>query len=168
MKFFAGSSTDELHETIDRLQATLTAIGTSQAVVDFSHSGMILSANENFLKLLGYTMDEVKGRHHSLFIAPHEAQSEEYRQFWRDLAAGKYRTAEYKRLGKGGREVWIQASYNPIIERDGICRRVIKIASDVTESRRRYSQAAKFRDYLRSLWRLGGGSFGAPRSLRSR
>src|SRR6266851_4847449 len=95
------------------------AIRKSQAVIEFNMDGTIIDANENFLKALGYTLDEVKGRHHSMFVEPSYKDSAEYRQFWQKLNRGEYQAAQYKRLGKGGREVWIEASYNPILDRRG-------------------------------------------------
>ncbi len=111
----------------------LAAIHKAQAVIEFNLDGTIITANENFLKTLGYSLDEIQGRHHSLFVDPTYRESAEYKQFWRDLAAGRFQTAEYKRLGKGGREIWIQASYNPILDLNGRPFKVVKFATDITE-----------------------------------
>ena len=94
--------------------------------------GTIVTANDNFLKALGYTLEEIKGRHHSMFVDEAYRQSAEYREFWAKLNRGEYQAAEYKRLGKGGKEVWIQASYNPILDRRGKPFKVVKFATDVT------------------------------------
>lgn len=88
----------------------ITALNKSQAVIEFGMDGTIIWANENFLKTMGYSLGEIKGKHHSMFIEPEFAQSREYDQFWRSLNRGEYQAAQYKRLGKGGREVWIEAS----------------------------------------------------------
>ena len=95
--------------------------------------GTILSANQNFLDTVGYSLDEIKGRHHRMFVEPAYQNSPEYADFWARLNRGEYQAAEYKRLGKGGREVWIQASYNPILDLNGKPAKVIKYATDITQ-----------------------------------
>lgn len=107
-------------------------INRTQATIEFNNDGIILAANGNFLSVMGYGLEEVKGRHHSMFIDPVLRDSAEYKQFWRDLNNGKFQTAEFKRFGKGGREVWIQATYNPSIGVDGKVCKVIKTALDIT------------------------------------
>lgn len=124
------------------LSSKLAAIGKSQALIEFDLDGKILDANDNFLKAMGYSLDEIKGKHHSMFVSPDYAKSAEYRDFWSNLRAGKFQTAEYLRLGKGGREVWIQASYNPILGTDGKPVKIIKCASDVTERKLRDAELA--------------------------
>ena len=111
----------------------VAAIGRSQAVIEFDLDGVILSANANFLDAMGYSLEEIRGRHHSLFVQPTERDSAEYRAFWERLRRGEYLAAEFRRLGKGGREVWIQASYNPILGLDGRPYKVVKFAADVTQ-----------------------------------
>ncbi|HDS1521948.1 TPA: PAS domain S-box protein [Stenotrophomonas maltophilia] len=123
--------------TAQKLQAAdsagqLAAIGKSQAVIEFSMDGRILSANENFLEVTGYGLDEVRGQHHSLFVEPGHRSSDEYRRFWEKLGRGEYDAGQYRRLGKGGREVWIQASYNPILDLNGKPFKVVKYATDIT------------------------------------
>ena len=113
----------------------ISAIGKSQAVIEFNMDGTIITANDNFLKVLGYTLDEVKGRHHSMFVDEAYRQSGEYREFWAKLNRGEYQAAEYKRIGKGGKEVWIQASYNPILDLNGKPFKVVKYATDVTQQK---------------------------------
>ncbi len=110
----------------------IAAIGASQAVVEFSLDGVILAANENFLRVLGYRLDEIVGKHHSLFVEECYRGSSEYREFWAKLNRGEFLSDEYKRIGKGGREVWIQASYNPILDVNGKPHKVVKFANDVT------------------------------------
>ncbi|AWT15295.1 MULTISPECIES: methyl-accepting chemotaxis protein [Stenotrophomonas] len=123
--------------TAQKLQAAdsagqLAAIGKSQAVIEFGMDGRILSANENFLAVTGYSLDEVRGQHHSLFVEPGHRSSDEYRRFWEKLGRGEYDAGQYRRLGKGGREVWIQASYNPILDLNGKPFKVVKYATDIT------------------------------------
>jgi methyl-accepting chemotaxis protein len=113
-------------------RAKLYALDRSQAVAEFGLDGEILTANANFLDTFGYALSEIKGRKHVLFVEPAYAQSDAYRNFWADLAAGVFQRAEFKRIGKGGREIWIQASYNPIFGRDGKPYKVVKFATDVT------------------------------------
>src|SRR5205085_9607066 len=97
--------------------------------------GTIVTANDNFLKALGYTLAEIKGKHHSMFVDPSERGSAAYREFWARLNRGENQSAEYKRIGKGGREVWILASYNPVLDEKGKPFRVVKFATDVTKQK---------------------------------
>jgi methyl-accepting chemotaxis protein len=113
-------------------QAQAIAISKSQAVIEFETDGTIIAANKNFLDALGYRLDEIKGKHHSMLVAPEIRESTEYRAFWANLNRGEYQAGEYKRIGKDGKEVWIQASYNPILDSSGKPDKVIKFASDVT------------------------------------
>lgn len=122
------------------LQAIHAALNRVQAVIEFDLEGKILHANENFLRVLGYTLDEVQGRHHAMFCEPEFAASPAYKQFWTHLAAGEYDHGEYKRLAKGGREIWINASYNPIMDADGKPYKVIKFATDITDNRMRNAE----------------------------
>jgi methyl-accepting chemotaxis protein len=114
-------------------QAQLTGLGRSQAVIEFDPTGKILGANDNFLGAMGYRLDEIVGRHHSMFVAPQDRESQAYRDFWDSLRQGKFQSAEYLRYGKGGAEVWIQATYNPVMGEDGKPVKVVKFATDVTE-----------------------------------
>lgn len=113
------------------------AVTRSQAVIEFTPDGEILTANQNFLDTMGYELDEIIGQHHSLFVETEYAGSQDYREFWDALRAGHFRSAEYKRIGKGGRPVWIQASYNPVKDASGRTYRVVKFATDVTERKLR-------------------------------
>jgi len=110
----------------------LAAINKSQAVIEFDLEGRILAANENFLAAMGYALEEVRGQHHSMFAEPEHHQSAEYQAFWAKLGRGEYDAGQYRRLGKGGREVWIQASYNPIYDMNGRPFKVVKYATDIT------------------------------------
>lgn len=110
----------------------LAAISRAQAVIEFTVDGEILTANENFLATLGYELSEIEGRHHRMFVEPEEAQSRAYVEFWVRLQRGEFIAEEFRRVGKGGREVWIQASYNPIFDPDGRVMKVVKFATDIT------------------------------------
>ena len=114
-------------------EGQINAIDRAQAVISFTLEGKILTANENFLKTLGYSLDEIKGQHHSMFVDPSHRQSAEYRMFWEKLGRGEFDSGQYKRIGKGGKEVWIQATYNPILDMNGKPLKVVKFASDITE-----------------------------------
>jgi methyl-accepting chemotaxis protein len=113
-------------------ESQLAALRKSQAVVEFDLDGTIRTANDCFLRAMGYSPDEVQGKHHSMFVDPAERQSAEYREFWERLGRGEFQQAEFRRLGKGGKEVWIQASYNPILDLKGKPYKVVKFATDVT------------------------------------
>ena len=112
----------------------VAAINKSQAVIEFNLDGTIVKANDNFLNALGYSLAEIQGRHHRMFVELSYSDSPEYRQFWRDLSEGHFQSGEYKRVGKGGKEIWIQATYNPIRDHEGKLIKVVKFASDVTEA----------------------------------
>jgi PAS domain S-box-containing protein len=114
------------------LQGKLAAINKWQAVVEFDLQGHILTANENFLELFGYRLEEVKGHSYSMFVDPLHRGSDEYRLFWEKLRRGEYETGQYERLGNGGREAWVQASYYPILDAQGKPYKVVEFASDVT------------------------------------
>ncbi|KQW28081.1 chemotaxis protein [Rhizobium sp. Root274] len=110
----------------------LDAISRVQATIEFTLKGDILTANENFLATLGYTLDEIVGKHHQMFCEPDYVRSEAYREFWKTLASGQFVSQEFKRIGKGGKIVWIQASYNPIFDANGKVFKVVKYATDIT------------------------------------
>jgi methyl-accepting chemotaxis protein len=132
-----------VRDTTERTLATtdykgqIAAINKAQAVIEFNMDGVVISANDNFLNALGYTLAEVKGKHHSMFVDEAYKQSAAYKEFWAKLNRGEYDAAEYKRIGKGGKEVWIQASYNPILDLEGKPFKVVKYATDVTEQKLR-------------------------------
>ncbi len=116
-------------------QWQIDAINRSNCVIIFDIYGTILEANEKFLDATGYTLDELVGRHHKMFVDEGEVHSAEYANFWNDLRLGKHRTGQYRRIGKGGREVWLQASYSPIFDTSGKPVKVVKFATDVTQDR---------------------------------
>lgn len=113
-------------------EGQMKAVNKSQAVIEFDLNGTVTTANANFLNALGYTLEEIRGRHHSMFVDSSFRDSTEYQEFWQRLRRGEYLAAEYKRIGKNGREVWIQGSYNPIFGPDGGVVKVVKYATDVT------------------------------------
>ena len=129
-KFATDITRDKLRE-LDSA-GKITAIDKSQAVIEFRVDGTIIHANENFLSTMGYTLDEIKGRHHSLFVEPAYKNSGEYKEFWQKLNRGEFDSNEYLRLGKGGKEIWIQATYNPVLNPDGKVIKVVKFATDIT------------------------------------
>src|ERR1700760_3165700 len=112
--------------------AQAEAISKSQAVIEFNLDGTIITANPNFLAALGYSLEEIKGKHHGMFVDPATRDSTAYREFWARLNRGEFQAAQYKRVAKGGREIWIQASYNPIMDSSGNPMGVIKFATDIT------------------------------------
>jgi methyl-accepting chemotaxis protein len=113
----------------------IAAISRAQAVIEFNMDGTIVTANENFLRAMGYTLAEIQAKHHSMFVVPADRDSQAYREFWAKLNRGDYQAAEYKRLGKGGKEIWILATYNPILNEAGKPFKVVKFATDVTEQK---------------------------------
>jgi methyl-accepting chemotaxis protein len=138
-------------------EGMLAALNKAQAVIEFTLDGKIVHANENFLNALGYTLDEIKGRHHSMFCDTAYAQSPDYKMFWEKLNRGEFDAGQYKRLGKGGKEIWIQASYNPILDAGGKPFKVVKFASDITAMRMAVEQtkeaveAAKSKDLTQRI-----------------
>ncbi len=125
------------------LNGQLAALDRSQAIIAFTPDGTILDANANFLATVSYALEEIRGQHHRLFVDPLEQGGDVYRGFWSTLASGEFQSGEFRRIAKGGREVFIQATYNPIKGRDGRVVKVVKFASDITaevmERRRRTS-----------------------------
>lgn len=132
----ANSSVDS---AID-LNSLMNAINHSQAMIEFDLEGNILQANANFLDKVGYRLEEVQGRHHRMFCTPEYASSPEYAEFWRTLATGQFDQGQYKRLGKGGKEIWLQATYNPILNQAGEPFKVVKFATDITDQRMRNAE----------------------------
>ncbi len=123
-------------------RAQTTAIGRVQAVIEFNLDGTVITANENFLRALGYSLAEIQGKHHSMFVEASFRDSPNYREFWQKLNRGEFETGEFKRIGKGGREVWILASYNPVFDENGKPFKVVKFATDVTEQKLRNADFA--------------------------
>ncbi|MBB3385811.1 MULTISPECIES: methyl-accepting chemotaxis protein [unclassified Rhizobium] len=144
---FAVDVTDAKKKAIDDA-GKLAALSRSQAVIEFLPTGEILTANENFCSAMGYAPSEIVGRHHSIFCDPAYARTEEYKRFWQRLAQGEFIANEFVRYGKGGKEIWIQAAYNPIVDADGKVYKVVKFATDVTS---RMSAISELAGALRSL-----------------
>ena len=113
-------------------QRQMDETSRNQAVIEFTGDGICLTANQNFSQSMGYRLEEIVGKHHSMFVAPNERDGEAYKAFWRELHDGKFQTAEFKRIGKGGCEVWLQATYSPMLDSSGKVERVVKVATDTT------------------------------------
>ncbi len=114
-------------------KAKIEALSRSQAVIEFDTLGNILTANENFLQTLGYKLHEIRGKHHSIFVSPTDKASPEYEAFWKALASGEYKSAEFKRIDSKGNNIWIQATYNPLLNSRGEVYKIIKFATNITE-----------------------------------
>jgi methyl-accepting chemotaxis protein len=142
--FSRGRDTGDAGKASD-LEGIVAAIQRSQAVIEFSLDGTILTANENFLRTMGYSLSEIQGRKHAIFVEAAQADSTDYREFWRRLNAGEFFADKFRRVGKGGKEIWIQGSYNPIFDKTGRPIKVIKFAVDVTavEIERRDTEAER-------------------------
>lgn len=138
--FMVGTDITQERLAKQDLDGKLGAISRSQAVIEFDMEGRVLEANPNFLKLMNYTLDDIRGRHHRMFADPVHAASIHYQAFWERLGRGEFESGEYKRLGREGREVWIQATYNPILDRSGRPFKVVKFATDVTELKLRNAE----------------------------
>jgi len=123
------------------LEGQVAAIGKSQAVIEFDPDGTIRNANENFLETVGYSLAEIKGQHHRIFVDPEQRESDAYKAFWAKLRRGEFDSGEYKRVAKGGREIWLQATYNPIFDSAGRLWKVVKYASDITATMLRRASA---------------------------
>ena len=130
--------------------AIYQALDRVQAIIEFELDGTVVSANENFLGLFGYEVNEVIGKHHRMFCDPAYVESDAYAEFWKKLGRGEFQMAEFKRLAKGGREIWLQASYNPVLDKDGKPVRVVKFATDVTASK---LQIAEYEGKIRAIER---------------
>ena len=133
--FFKGFNNNKHNlSAVREMEAQIAAMERSQAVIEFNLDSTILRANTNFLSAMGYTADEVVGRRHAMFVDPVEAASPDYAAFWAELKAGRFVARKFLRFGKGGRKVWIQASYNPVLDENGTPYKVVKFAADVTEA----------------------------------
>lgn len=112
--------------------AKLAAISRSMAMIEFDPSGVILDANDNFCKTMGYSAEEIRGKHHRLFCDEPYTHTDAYAKLWRDLARGEALSGTFMRLNKHGQEVWLEASYMPVLDKDNHVQSVIKVASDIT------------------------------------
>jgi methyl-accepting chemotaxis protein len=147
---FATDVTAQKQRNAD-LAGQIEAIGKSQAVIEFNMDGTIITANSNFLGAVGYSLGEIQGKHHSMFVDPTERDGSGYREFWAKLNRGDYQAAEYKRVGKGGKEIWIQASYNPILDMNGKPFKVVKYATDTTAQVIARMKSEKVRGMMESV-----------------
>ncbi|AMV31349.1 Biofilm dispersion protein BdlA [Pirellula sp. SH-Sr6A] len=129
-----------LREECNRLQATIDGISNSTAMIEFSPEGIIQAANSKFLQTMGYTSTEIVGQHHRIFVDGDFARSSDYRTFWHRLASGEHFEGQFCRQAKGGREVWIRATYNPIRNQDGIIDRIVKLGTDITDQKLREAE----------------------------
>jgi len=144
----ASGLSEQMQQSLSN-QNKLDAMDRSQAMIEFDIDGNVEVANDNFLRLMGYELGEVKGRHHRMFCEPNYVASEEYREFWQKLRAGRFHAGEYKRISKNGNEVWIQATYNPIHNSAGEVVRVLKLASNVTAYRKELEAIGKSQAVIR-------------------
>src|SRR3712207_5061987 len=115
------------------MRGVVDAIHRSHGVVEFSLDGTVLTANENFLSLMGYELAEVQGQHHRLFCEPELARSREYADLWRRLSGGAFESGVFKRLAKDGRVVWQRASYNPVLDGDGPAGEGVELGPELTQ-----------------------------------
>ncbi len=125
----------KLEKLNENFSGVMNAISKTQAVIEFNLDGIVQTANENFLTTLGYRLEEIQGKHHSLFCDPAYVETNDYRNFWLKLNRGEFDSGQYKRIGKGKKEVWIQAAYNPIFDSNGKVIKVVKFASDITKDK---------------------------------
>ncbi len=146
---FAGDVTLRKQRTLD-LEHQISALHRSQAVIEFSADGTIVEANANFLSVMGYSLDEIRGRHHGIFVDPAARQGPAYQEFWAALGRGEFQSDEFRRLAKGDREVWIQGTYNPITDEEGRVTKVVKFAIDVTALVLRRQRRAEAQDVISS------------------
>jgi methyl-accepting chemotaxis protein len=149
IKFATDITAQKIHSMEDA--GKIAALGRAQAVIEFNMDGTIVTANENFLGALGYSLPEIQGKHHGMFVEPNERNAPEYREFWESLNRGQYQAAEYKRIAKGGREIWIQASYNPILDLNGKPFKVVKYATDITAQAIARKKAENARGLIESV-----------------
>lgn len=144
----SGAHADDAR--LAELQGVVDAINRSNAVIEFNLDGTVITANDNFLNALGYSLEEIRGKHHSMFCDEAYRSSNAYREFWAKLNRGEFDAGEYRRLGKGGREIWIQASYNPVRDANGNVSRVIKFATDITAMVKLRAETALFKPMVES------------------
>ena len=125
---------------IDELKSLMAALDSVQAIIEFDLDGNIITANQNFLDTTGYKLKEIQGKHHRIFCDKDYVKSKEYKDFWKNLSSGGTDRGVYRRLKKTGEDVWINASYNPVVNADGVAYKVVKFATDITESKIRNAE----------------------------
>lgn len=135
-------------ENAAEMNRVVAALNRSQAVIEFGLDGTIITANDNFLNAMGYSLEDIQGRHHSMFVRPEYSESKEYEEFWRQLRDGRYWDGEYERMRKDGSSIWIRASYNPVADDDGKPYKVVKLASDITDSKKLSLEASQIRSMV--------------------
>lgn len=140
----------DLHELWD-LRGRVAAIGKSLAMVEFKLDGTVITANEKFLKATGYLLGEIQGKHHRMFVDPAEREQPAYAAFWESLRAGEYNAGQYRRIRKDGREVWLQATYNPILDGKGQPLKIVKYCCDITEQIREAARSATAAKEIKAL-----------------
>ncbi|WP_285602365.1 PAS domain-containing protein, partial [Helicobacter sp. NHP22-001] len=113
------------------LRAIYNAISRSLALIEFDTEGKVITANDNFLHLMGYTLEEIKGKHHSMFCDPEFVKTPQYTEFWRHLKSGEFKRGTFKRVTKTGKAVYLEASYNPVFDSEGKIYKFIKFALDI-------------------------------------
>ncbi|ESQ92807.1 methyl-accepting chemotaxis protein [Asticcacaulis benevestitus] len=148
VEVFKANAEEQIGVVTTDLKGQIAAISKAQAIIEFDMTGKILTANENFLTAIGYSLDDIKGQHHSMFVDPDYRNSTDYRLFWERLGRGEYDAGQYKRIARGGREIWLQASYNPIMDMNGKPFKVVKYATNITEAK---IQAADFSGQLQAI-----------------
>ena len=144
---FATDITAQKNQAAE-FEGKINAVNKAQAVIEFNLDGTIITANDNFLNCLGYSLGEIKGQHHRLFCEPAYTSTGDYAAFWQKLNRGEFDAGVYKRIGKGGKEIWIQASYNPIVDTNGKVYKVVKFATDITAQK---NQAAEFEGKINAV-----------------
>ncbi|MEM6469622.1 MAG: methyl-accepting chemotaxis protein [Planctomycetota bacterium] len=127
-----AKKSSNVQQELQECRSKLSAIGRVQATIEFQLDGTIITANPNFLAAVGFTLDEIAGQHHRMFVDPQERQSEQYADFWRRLNRGESHAGEFRRKKKGGEDIWIQATYFPVMDQAGNPTKVVKFASDIT------------------------------------
>ena len=144
----SNQDTNQAMQDINDLTAKIEAISKVQAMIEFNLDGTIITANDNFLNTVGYSLDEIKGKHHSMFVTPEYAKSVEYKQFWQDLNNGQFVTGQFPRINKEGKEIWLNASYNPVKDENGKPYKVVKFATDGTELRNQQISSARLQSAI--------------------
>jgi methyl-accepting chemotaxis protein len=129
---FAADVTQQIEEAA-KMRAMVQAMERSMAVIEFTLDGIILRANDNFLRTMGYSLNDIAGRHHRMFCASEFASGAEYANFWASLGRGEFLAGQFARVDRQGREIWLEASYNPVFGPDGQIQKIVKFASDVTD-----------------------------------
>ena len=159
-----GTAVEWLDPSVMDNSGQVAAMNRSQAVIEFNLDGTIITANENFLSVVGYTLDEIRGKHHSMFVDSDYRGSQDYKEFWNALNNGEYQSGQYKRIGKGEKEVWLEAIYNPILDMRGKPFKVVKFATDSNRKVQLMKLADDFETNIKSLVNVVTSSAGQMES----